>query len=100
MKKDIIGEEKIDHYFDVARRALDEAEMIVPKGSHLDIVARDFYDMASRYYDDARYYYDKKDDAVTAFASLNYLHGYLDAGARLGVFRVQSNELFAFEEER
>jgi len=96
MRQDRITDDKIDHYFDVAKRALDEVKIIVPKGSHLELVAFDYLDMAKRYFSDADYYR-KKDDYVTCFASLNYLHGFLDAGARLGVFKVESNELFAFD---
>jgi uncharacterized protein len=43
--------------------------------------------MASRYYEDAKFF-EKKGDIVTAFAALNYAHGWLDAGARLGLFDV------------
>ncbi|MCD6467513.1 MAG: DUF357 domain-containing protein, partial [Methanomicrobia archaeon] len=41
-------------------------------------------------------YYKNKGDYVTAFAALNYLHGYLDAGARLGIFKTNNSDLFAF----
>ncbi len=98
MREDRITDEKLATYFSVAQRALDEVKIITPKGSHLEIVAWDYLDMAKRYFSDADYYYREKGDYVTAFASLNYLHGFLDAGARLGVFKVSSNELFAFEE--
>ncbi|MHC1604541.1 MAG: DUF357 domain-containing protein [Candidatus Methanofastidiosia archaeon] len=96
MKKDRVSDEKLSNYFEIAKRALDEVKMAVPKGSHLEIVALDFLDMAKRYYKDADYY-KQKQDFITAFASLNYLHGFLDAGARLGVFKVMSSELFAFD---
>ncbi len=96
MREDRITDDKLDHYFEVAKRALDEVEVIIPKGSHLELVAFDYLDMAKRYYSDADYYR-KREDYVTAFASLNYLHGFLDAGARLGVFKVESTELFAFD---
>ncbi|MHC1609141.1 MAG: DUF357 domain-containing protein [Candidatus Methanofastidiosia archaeon] len=99
MRNDKILDEKLDHYFSVASKALDEVKIIVPKNSHLELVAWDYLDMAKRYYSDADYY-KQKGDYVTAFASLNYLHGFLDAGARLGVFKVSSSELFAFDQER
>ena len=35
-------------------------------------------DMARRYYDDARYYLERK-DYFTAFGCINYAHGLLDA---------------------
>ncbi|RLF89966.1 DUF357 domain-containing protein, partial [Thermococci archaeon] len=47
------------------------------------------------YYSDAEYYY-KKGDYVTAFAALNYAHGFIDAGVRLGVFKGEDDRLFAF----
>ena len=40
----------------------------------------------------------KKGDLVTAFAALNYAHGWLDAGARLGFFDVgKDNVLFTVD---
>jgi len=32
---------------------------------------------------------------VTAFAALNYAHGFLDAGARMKLFDVKDSRLFA-----
>jgi len=42
---------------------------------------------------DAKYFEDKG-DIVSAFAALNYAHGWLDAGARIGVFIVKDSRLF------
>jgi|TARA_B100001971_G_C18172679_1_gene528113 hypothetical protein len=54
-------------------------------------------DMASRYYSDAQHFADKG-DKVNAFAALNYAHGWLDAGARLGLFDVDGdNVLFTVD---
>ena len=59
--------------------------------------AEDFFDMAKRYYSDAKYF-KKKGDVVTAFAALNYAHGWLDAGARIGLFDVgKDNKLFTVD---
>ena len=90
-----ITEEKLDKYIEIAENALKKVKIIVPKNSHLEIAAKDFLDMAERYYKDALYY-KNKGDYVTAFAALNYLHGYLDAGARLGIFKTNNSDLFAF----
>ena len=49
--------------------------------------------MASNYISDAHFFHNKK-DFVNAFAALNYAHGWLDAGARLGLFDVHDSELF------
>ena len=47
-----------------------------------------FMDMARRYYDDALHFRDKGDE-LTAFASVCYAHGWIDAGARIGLFNVK-----------
>lgn len=93
----IITEEKIKKYFDVTSRALAKVKIVASLNPESKKVAEDFFDMASRYFKDAEYYY-QKGDIVTAFAALNYAHGWLDAGARLGVFDVDhDNELFVVD---
>ncbi len=59
--------------------------------------AKDFYDMASRYYSDAKHF-KKNNDYVLAFAALNYAHGWLDAGARIGLFDVHDSTLFTVDD--
>ena len=61
--------------------------------------AADFFDMASRYYQDAEYFFREKEDYVLAFAALNYAHGWLDAGARIGLFVVTDSRLFTVDGE-
>ena len=39
----------------------------------------------------------KKGNIVNAFAALNYAHGWLDAGARLGIFDVHDSKLFTVD---
>ncbi len=56
----------------------------------------DFLDMAARYFSDAKHFY-SKNDMVNAFACLNYAHGWLDAGARLGLFDVHDSRLFTVD---
>ncbi len=88
--EDKITKEKLEKYFKVTGEALKIAKIAVPSKTHLHEVAKDFLDMAKRYYSDAKDFH-KKGDLVTAFAALNYAHGWLDAGARLGLFDVQHN---------
>jgi hypothetical protein len=59
--------------------------------------AEDALDMAERYYSDAQHFR-KKGDIVTAFAALNYAHGWLDCGARLGLFKVKDSRLFTVDD--
>lgn len=60
--------------------------------------AEDFFDMASRYYSDAEHFFNDKKDIVLAFAALNYAHGWLDAGARIGLFQVKDSRLFTVDD--
>ncbi len=95
MKRSITTQ-KLAQYFAITREALGKA------GSALDThrlaQARDFMDMAQRYYDDARYFFEHKQDGVLAFAALNYAHGWLDAGARIGLFKVNDSRLFTVDD--
>jgi len=90
-----ITEEKLQRYFKITEEALKTLEIAVHEKSLLKAVADDFLTMARSYFEDARYYY-SKGDYVTAFAALNYAHGFIDAGVRLGVFNGEDDRLFAF----
>ncbi len=90
-----ITDEKLQKYFKITGKALETLEVAVHERSLLMAVANDFLTMAKSYFEDARYYYEKG-DYVTAFAALNYAHGFIDAGVRLGVFKGEDDRLFAF----
>ncbi len=91
-----ITAEKLTLYFSLTKEALTKAGENINKQQHEH--AHDFLDMAQRYYDDARYFLDNKQDMVLAFAALNYAHGWLDAGARIGLFKVTDSRLFTVDE--
>ena len=92
-----ITQEKINKYFSITERALAKVKIAKEKKINWQAKAEDFLDMAQRYFSDANHYFKKK-DWVTAFAALNYAHGWLDAGARLGLFDVDGDdELFIIE---
>ncbi len=94
-----ITPQKLAKYFDVTGRALKKVKMGKEKSISWEAVAEDFLDMAQRYYADAQHF-EKKGDVVLAFAALNYAHGWLDAGARLGLFDVDGDsELFTVDEK-
>lgn len=94
-----ITREKLDKYFRTTKAALDKIKEIIPLNTHLDQVGKDFLEMATNYFKDAEHFY-KKGERVTAFAALNYAHGWLDAGARLGLWDVgHDSNLFTVEEE-
>ncbi len=91
---DKITKEKLNKYFEITGEAIKKVKIKEPKNVDLKAVGEDFLDMAKRYYEDAKHF-EKKGDTVNAFAALNYAHGFLDAGARLGVFDVKDSRLFA-----
>ena len=90
----LVTDERLAKYFDYTKRALAEASAAV--NSQHKKIALEFLDMATRYYSDAEHF-KSKGDIVTAFAALNYAHGWLDAGARAGFFNVTNNELFVVD---
>lgn len=97
---DKITAEKLEKYFSITKRALDKVKIVKSgriQGDDFEGFAKDFLDMALRYFSDAKHFAEKG-DIVTAFAALNYAHGWLDAGARLGLFDVgHDSELFTVD---
>ena len=92
-----ITDKKLDKYFDVTSRAINKVKIVSELKINVKESAEDFLDMAVRYFEDAKHF-KEKGDFVNAFACLNYAHGWLDAGARLGLFDVDNdNELFTVD---
>lgn len=89
--EDKISKEKIDKYFSLTSKALDEVKNNISKKKEKQ--AKEIIDMASNYLSDAKYF-SERGDFVNAFASLNYSHGWIDAGVRLGIFNVHDDKLF------
>lgn len=92
---DKITTQKLNKYFEVTKEALELAKKSKNR-LNMDIQRTDFLDMIERYVSDAEHFYEKK-DFVNAFAALNYAHGWLDAGARLGLFDVHDSKLFTVD---
>ncbi|PIO07198.1 DUF357 domain-containing protein [Candidatus Pacearchaeota archaeon CG10_big_fil_rev_8_21_14_0_10_34_12] len=89
--QDKITKEKLEKYFVLTTKALEKVKKKIVK--HKISEAKEVINMASNYLSDAKYF-KKKDDFVNAFAALNYAHGWIDSGVRLGVFNVNDNKLF------
>ena len=98
MEKINVSKEILDKYFDVANRALAKIKFGEEKVFVWEEAAEDFLDMAQRYISDAKYFVEKGDNE-RAFACLNYAHGWLDAGARIGLFVVTDSRLFTVDGE-
>lgn len=91
--KSTIREEKLQKYFSVTEKAFEKASAAKKTKE-----AEEILDMAARYISDAKHF-DKKGNKVNAFAALNYAHGWLDCGARLGHFDVRDSALFTVDSE-
>ena len=91
---EIITDEKLRSYFSLTKKAL--AAVKISRNLHpsLSHARGDFLDMIERYVSDAEYFA-AQGELVNAFAALNYAHGWIDAGARLGLFDVHDTRLFA-----
>jgi len=92
--KNIVTKEKVEKYKKLTSTALEKAKDAITKGKEKD--AKEILDMASNYLSDAKHF-ESKGDLVNAFAALNYAHGWLDSGARLGIFDVKDNVLFTIK---
>ncbi len=91
-----ISNQKIEKYLGVTSEAIQKVKAAGFDSARVKH-AEDFLDMAERYYSDAQHFY-KKGDYVNAFAAVNYAHGWLDAGARIGLFKVKDSRLFTVDD--
>ena len=92
-----ISREKISHYFAITGEALEMVRKNKKDDKRIK-EANDFLDMAERYYSDAKHFYNSG-DWVLAFGALNYAHGWLDSGARIGLFDVHDSRLFTVDDK-
>jgi uncharacterized protein len=85
-------------YLDLTKRALSKIKIAAPERSYNRRLADSFLQMANTYYNDAQHFREQG-DLVNAFACVNYAHGWLDCGARIGLFDVgQDDQLFTLYE--
>ena len=89
--EDKITKQKLEKYFKLTSSALKKAEKNIVKEK--DLSAKEIIEMVSNYLSDAQYF-KKNKDFVNSFAALNYAHGWIDSGVRLGIFDVKDNKLF------
>jgi len=95
-KSDVITKEKLDKYFKITEEAFEMAKKSKNRTKLLE-EREDFLLMITCYIKDAHHFKDKN-DFVNAFAALNYAHGWLDSGARLGIFDVHDSRLFTVDD--
>lgn len=95
-KENVVSEEKLAKYFKITQEAFDMAKKSKNR-TNLMIERDDFLTMIDCYISDA-HHFKQKNDYVNAFAALSYAHGWLDAGARLGIFDVHDSRLFTVDD--
>jgi hypothetical protein len=86
-----ISQEHLAKYLLITEKALKKAKIAAPERSYMRELAEDFLDMAQSYSSDAKRFA-KEGDLVNAFACINYAHGWLDCGARIGLFDVGGDD--------
>ncbi len=86
-----ITEKKLEKYFSLTSRALKKVRKKIHKGKEKG--ANEIIAMSSNYLSDAEYFR-KKGDFINAFAAVNYAHGWIDSGVRLGIFNVKDDKMF------
>ncbi len=77
--------EKTDRYERLLERALDTVE----DADRSDPDTVEVLEMAESYLEDGRHFLEE-DDVANALASFSYGHGWLDAGARMGLYEVET----------
>lgn len=92
MKKDKISKDKIEKYYSLSNKALEIAKKSIEKSREKE--AKEIILMVECYLSDSKHF-KEKNDYVNSFACLNYAHGWLDAGARFGIFNVNDDRLFS-----
>jgi len=88
---DTITEERIEKYLSLTKEALAKLKVAAPERSFNRRMADDFLNMAVSYYEDAKHFR-STGDLVNAFAAVNYAHGWLDCGARIGLWDVDGDD--------
>jgi len=91
---DKITQEKIQKYRELTSKALEIAKNSVKSGRKKQ--AKEIIEMVSNYLSDSEYFQDKG-DFVSAFSALSYAHGWIDSGARLGIFNVKDSRFFTLK---
>lgn len=86
-----VTKDKLEKYYDLTSRALAIAKKSVIKSKQKQ--AREIFIMVEAYLSDSQHF-KKNKDYVLAYGALNYAHGWLDAGARLKVYKVTDSDLF------
>ena len=75
--------ERINKYLDLTSKALVKVSIIDDVGTDNYAKAQDIIEMVKAYHSDAKFFLDEGRGS-DAFAAVNYAHGWIDCGVRLG----------------
>jgi uncharacterized protein len=90
MEKEIT-EQKLKRYFEITSGAFEVVKKNIVLSREED--AKEILEMVKNYLFDARHF-QSGGNWVLAFGALNYAHGWIDSGVRLGIFDVNDERLF------
>ena len=90
-KINLVCKARIDNYRKISEKALKLAKSSISKGKEKE--AQEIITMVECYLSDSKHF-EKQGHLVNSFACINYAHGWLDSGARLGIFNVKDRKLF------
>ncbi|NMA44516.1 MAG: DUF357 domain-containing protein [Candidatus Diapherotrites archaeon] len=90
LEKDLV--EKVAKYEKLTKKALG-VKLVKGLSDKEKLIAQDFLSMANNYYNDAKYFVEKK-ELLTALAAFSYAHAWLDAGVRAKLFDTKDDQLF------
>ena len=93
-KQDKVTKENTEKYRKITQEALAMAKKNIKKGKENEEKAKEILQMVECYLSDSEHF-EKQNHLVNALSCLNYAHGWLDAGVRLGIFSVKDSRLFA-----
>lgn len=91
INKKTIKKSKIEKYYNITSKALEIVKKSIFDGREKE--AKEIILMVECYLSDSKHF-QSTGDYVNSFGCLNYAHGWLDCGARLGIFKVKDNKLF------
>lgn len=91
-KINIVCKARLDKYRRISEKALEIVRKSITKGKEEE--AEEITEIVECYLSDSKHF-EQEGHYVNSFACLNYAHGWLDCGARLGIFNVKDNKLFA-----
>ncbi|MDD5192886.1 MAG: DUF357 domain-containing protein [Candidatus Nanoarchaeia archaeon] len=91
-KINLVCKARLGGYRKISEKALELAKKNISKGKEEQ--AKDIIKMVECYLEDSKHF-EKNGHYVNSYGCLNYAHGWLDCGARLKIFNVKDNKLFA-----